>query len=412
MADPNWQRGDYYGREQPSVGLAIARMIGHITYLSDESMHHKFGRRLRNREKYGYDFTTDFEVESYLQHQGDSFIQRFDANTYLYITKAIDYFDLANGHGSLGAGACETSRRASWSSPSPPTGSIPPTSPRRLARALRRNGVDVSYCEIPTSYGHDAFLLEEDGADGADQRLPGAHLRAGTGAGGGRQMSQIDRRFAPGPVAPRRDLALIASLVGGGRVGARPGLRRRHAAALLAERRGSRATGVEISEEGVYACIASGLPVHHADLDEGLGDYPDNTYDYVILSQTLQAVRKPLIVLREMLRVGRLGIVSFPNFGYWRVRWELLRTGRMPKTNYLPYEWYDTPNIHLATVRDFVDLCRTERIEITRAVYLAGGREVRHWSNLRSELALFVIRRASLGRGWPLRRRQQPLCWA
>ena len=162
MADPNWNRGDYYGREQqPTVGLSIARMVGHITYLSDESMHNKFGRRLRNREKYGYHFATDFEVESYLKYQGASFIQRFDANSYLYITKAIDYFDLANGHGSLAQALKGVKARfliisfsSDWLYPSYQS--------KELARALRRNGVDVSDCEIPTSYGHDAFLLEEE----------------------------------------------------------------------------------------------------------------------------------------------------------------------------------------------------------------------------------------------------------
>ena len=162
MADPNWNRGDYYGSEQqPTVGLSIARMVGHITYLSDESMRNRFGRRLRNREKYGYDFSTDFEVESYLKHQGASFIQRFDANSYLYITKAIDYFDLANGPGSLTEALQAVRARflvisfsSDWLYPSYQS--------KELARALRRNGVDVSDCEIPTSYGHDAFLLEEE----------------------------------------------------------------------------------------------------------------------------------------------------------------------------------------------------------------------------------------------------------
>jgi len=101
MSDPNWNRGDYYGKTPPNTGLAIARMVGHITYLSETSMEQKFGRRLRQKEKYGYDFSIDFEVESYLHYQGLSFTQRFDANSYLYITKAIDYFDLANGYGSL-----------------------------------------------------------------------------------------------------------------------------------------------------------------------------------------------------------------------------------------------------------------------------------------------------------------------
>jgi homoserine O-acetyltransferase len=100
-ADPNWQKGDYYGRTAPDAGLALARMIGHITYLSDKSMQQKFGRRLQSRERYGFDFSTEFAVESYLQHHGRSFTRRFDANSYLYITKAMDYFDLANGHATL-----------------------------------------------------------------------------------------------------------------------------------------------------------------------------------------------------------------------------------------------------------------------------------------------------------------------
>ncbi len=160
---------------------------------------------------------------------------------------------------------------------------------------------------------------------------------------------------------------------------------------LLMRQKRARAAGVEISEEGVYRCIARGLPVQHADLDDGLSDYPTGSYDYVILSQTLQAVRKPRQLLREMLRVGRQGIVSFPNFGHWRVRWGLLHTGRMPKTKHLPYEWYDTPNIHLATVRDFADLCRAEAVRIKTAIYLAGRRRIGLLPNLRAETALFVV---------------------
>lgn len=161
MADQNWHGGDYYGKDSPLPGLGVARMLGHITYLSDESMHNKFGRRLRNREKYGYDFSTDFEVESYLRHQGDSFVRRFDANSYLYITKAIDYFDLAGGTGFLAKALREVSARflvISFSS----DWLYPPYQSKEIVKALKANGADVSYCEIPSSYGHDAFLLEEE----------------------------------------------------------------------------------------------------------------------------------------------------------------------------------------------------------------------------------------------------------
>lgn len=161
MSDHNWRGGDYYGKTPPNDGLAIARMVGHITYLSDESMHRKFGRRLRDKEKYGYQFATEFEVESYLQHQGDSFIKRFDANSYLYITKAIDYFDLANGHGSLAEAFRNVKARflvISFSS----DWLYPPYQSKEIVNALRANRIDVSYCEILSSYGHDAFLLEEE----------------------------------------------------------------------------------------------------------------------------------------------------------------------------------------------------------------------------------------------------------
>lgn len=160
---------------------------------------------------------------------------------------------------------------------------------------------------------------------------------------------------------------------------------------MLVERRGVLARGVEISDEGVRQCIAKGLTVDHADLDEGLGDYPDDSFDHVILSQTLQTVRRPTLVLKEMLRVGRTGIVSFPNFGYWRVRWQLLVTGRMPKNDYLPYEWHDTPNIHLLTVADFHDFCAAQGIRIARAIYLDDGRRLQVLPNVRAKIAIFEI---------------------
>ena len=161
MADQNWHGGDYYGKNDPIPGLAVARMLGHITYLSDESMRQKFGRRLRNRERYGFDFSTDFEVESYLRHQGDNFVHRFDANSYLYITKAVDYFDLSNGTGGLGVVFKDVQARflvISFSS----DWLYPTYHAKEIVKALKLNGIDVSFCEIPSAYGHDAFLLEEE----------------------------------------------------------------------------------------------------------------------------------------------------------------------------------------------------------------------------------------------------------
>ena len=131
--------------------------------------------------------------------------------------------------------------------------------------------------------------------------------------------------------------------------------------ALLRDRRGVDGRGIELSREGVSDCLAKGLPVIQGDADTDLADYPDDAFDYVILSQTIQATRQPRVVLEHLLRIGRRAIVSFPNFGHWRVRFELALRGRMPVTENLPYSWYDTPNIHFCTIRDFVELCRDGR---------------------------------------------------
>jgi homoserine O-acetyltransferase len=159
-ADPNWQGGDYYANgRRPDAGLAVARMIGHITYLSEQSMHQKFGRRLQARERFGYEFETEFEVESYLKYKGNSFTQRFDANSFLYVTKAMDYFDLgvtdglaAAFHKAAQLKYLVVSFTSDWLYPSYHS--------KELVSALTAAGADVTYLDIQSSWGHDAFLLE------------------------------------------------------------------------------------------------------------------------------------------------------------------------------------------------------------------------------------------------------------
>ncbi|MCI5798288.1 MAG: homoserine O-acetyltransferase [Victivallales bacterium] len=160
MSDPEWNGGHY--TDQPDRGLAIARMLAHITYLSEESMRRKFGRKLQSAKDYSFDFDKDFSVESYLEHQGMRFVDRFDANAYLYITRAIDYFDVADkSNGDLAKGLlpiqCKTlvvSFSSDWL--------FPPEQSREMVRGMLKNGLDVTYCNIKSSYGHDAFLLEDD----------------------------------------------------------------------------------------------------------------------------------------------------------------------------------------------------------------------------------------------------------
>ncbi|MCA9868564.1 MAG: homoserine O-acetyltransferase [Anaerolineales bacterium] len=160
-ADPAWNGGDYYGNgNKPDTGLALARMVGHITYLSDESMQQKFGRRLQAREQYGYEFQTEFAIESYLKYNGNNFTRRFDANSYLYVTKAMDYFDLSRPTGSFAAAFADSaavkflivSFTSDWLYPSYHS--------KDLVRALHAVGADATYLDIESTWGHDAFLLE------------------------------------------------------------------------------------------------------------------------------------------------------------------------------------------------------------------------------------------------------------
>jgi homoserine O-acetyltransferase len=160
LSDANFSNGQYHNGQVPGQGLAIARMIGHITYLSEQGMRQKFGRELRTADKYSYDFNSEFSVETYLNHQGQSFVERFDANSYLYITKAADYFDLPRDYGSLEEAFANVKSRflvVSFSS----DWLFTPQQSEAMVDALVANGKEVSFCNIASTYGHDAFLLED-----------------------------------------------------------------------------------------------------------------------------------------------------------------------------------------------------------------------------------------------------------
>jgi methionine biosynthesis protein MetW len=168
---------------------------------------------------------------------------------------------------------------------------------------------------------------------------------------------------------------------------------------LLAETRNADGRGIELSQRGVNDCVAKGLSVIQGDADTDLVDYPDDAFDYVILSQTLQATRQPRVVMENMLRIGRRAIVSFPNFGHWRIRGQIAFRGRMPVTDNLSHAWYDTPNIHFCTIRDFVALARQINARIEKSVALDSlGNALQvslpWWAwNLFGEQAVFLLRR-------------------
>ena len=165
----------------------------------------------------------------------------------------------------------------------------------------------------------------------------------------------------------------------------------------LIQQKQVRGRGVDINEENIITCINKGLSVFQLNIDEGLVDYQDNSFDYVILNQTIQEVAKPEKVIEEMLRVGRKVIVSFPNFGNLRLLLHMLFRGKMPKNDLLPFEWYDTPNIHFLTVKDFLEFCKKHGISIIREIYLKGDSvQVPQWFNVPFvnwyvEEAIFVV---------------------
>ncbi len=196
-----------------------------------------------------------------------------------------------------------------------------------------------------------------------------------------------------GELLGRGDFAIISELVEPNSKVLDLGCGEGELLAWLAENKGVDARGVEISAAKVQRAIARGVSAYQGDIDEVLADYPDQAFDCVILSQTLQETRWPLKVMRDMLRVGRHAIVAFPNFGHWSVRLSLMLTGHAPKTELFPYEWYDSPNIHFLTVDDFDQLVRKEGFTIERNYFLSGKRTVAALPNLRAEVAVYLVRK-------------------
>ena len=205
--------------------------------------------------------------------------------------------------------------------------------------------------------------------------------------------------MAAGSQTGRIDLLLVAGMIEPGSRVLDVGCEDGALLQILEDRYDIDGRGIELSQRNVNECVAKGLAVVQGDADRDLTDYPDNAFDYVILSQTVQATRNPRAVVEQILRIGRRGIVSFPNFGHWRMRWQLLTGGRMPVTEHLPMSWYDTPNIHFCTIRDFVMMAEEigARIERTIALDAKGNRLDGNTSlrrlNLYGEQAIFVLAR-------------------
>lgn len=396
QADPNFNNGDYYSTERrPAIGLAIARMLGHITYLSDDSMRMKFGRQLRHTDQYTYDFKSEFSVETYLDYQGEQFVNRFDANSYMYLTKAIDYFDLAAPYGSLDNAIARAKGKlmilaytSDWL--------YPPYQSQQVAAAMMRQRKDVTYCNIQSDYGHDAFLLEE----GIMRKIVSGFLDHVHEPDKIKEEMQveIDSEADLGPVPTssssiyerhRVDYDMIVDLVDEGSSVLDIGCGDGELLHRLVAHKNVRGLGLEVAQGNITTCIRRGISVVQADVDHGLNDLPDLSFDYVMLSMTLQAIERPEFVIKEMLRVGKRCVVSFPNFGFWKVRLKTL-LGKAPVTRNLPYAWYVSPNRHVLSIEDFREFCANRNIRIVKEIPLPGM--LANLSpNLLADEAVFVI---------------------
>lgn len=384
MRDPDFQSGAYAETDRaPRLGLSIARMMAHITYLSEEAMSEKFGRRLQGSEpaESRMGLGVDFQVESYLNHQGAVFLDRFDALSYLYLTRSMDYFDPFADPGAAAKIAAGGTRFLVMSFDTDwrfDTGHS-----RRIVRTLEHAGASVTFREIRSPWGHDSFLLVVPGYHetiSAFLNADGRHRRSGTSV------------HVPG----RPDLDVVAGLVPDGSRVLDIGCGDGDLLAHLVHEHDCSGTGVEIDPEAVVNSIRRGVPVIAVDLDEQLDEFADNAYDVVVMSQTLQATRRPAEVLREISRVGRRCIVSVPNFGFWRHRAGLAFRGRMPVSRELPHPWHETPNIHLSTLADLEALYAELGLVVEERILLdekAAPMSSSRAANLRAGAAVYVLSR-------------------
>lgn len=396
-ADPKFNDGNYYDKDAPDTGLSIARMFGHITYMSDASMRKKFGRALRDGTELKYEFGSEFSVETYLDYQGEQFVGRFDANSYLYITKAIDYFDISLGFDSLDKAIEKIQSKmlvlaysSDWL--------YPPRQSEEIVYSMARYNKDVSYCSIKSDYGHDAFLLEFD----IMLNIITGYLEYATHDHSCSievcsNECNLYRDEKHGSVdkpeiyrSKRTDYSLIVDLIKAGSrvldIGCGDGELLCH----LINLKHVSAMGMELNQELFIRSIQRGISVVQADIDKGLGALSDQSFDYVILSMTLQVIQKADLVIREMLRVGKKCIVSFPNFGHWNVRLKTLQ-GNAPVTRNLPYSWYDTPNYHVLTIKDFRKFCAEQGAKIEQEIPLTKNGIRRILPNLLAEEAVYII---------------------
>ena len=382
-SDPKWNGGNYYERgEKPVKGLSRARQIGHVTYLSPSSMNRKFGRDHQGDKSaiLPSKFTTEFQVESYLNYQGNKFGKRFDANSYLYVSRMMDMFDLADEYGSIEKAFEHThchfliiSISSDWL--------FPPCQSLEIVSALISNRKPVSYFQLNSNDGHDAFLIEYDTlAPGVEAFLTGKIPDGMPNLVNRMDIDQISEM-----ITEKTHILDVGS--GGGEL-------------MWALMKVKYISGIclDLEFEKIVECMRRGLSAIQLDADTGLGIIADDAFDCVLLNQTLQQLKSALQTIKQIVRIAAKGVIGFPNFAYFKYRWILFFYGKLPVLERLNFEWYNSPNIHLVTVHDFRNLCQRHGITIEKMEFIENeilGKLMilLGFKNLGSERCLVRIRR-------------------
>jgi len=401
LRDPEFHDGHYYGRpSKPDVGLALARMLGHITYLSPEAMTSKFDKDRLSPRDIATDFEKTFSVGSYLAHQGQKFVDRFDANSYLTLSMAMDLFELGATpeqlQETLAKSTCRwliLSASSDWL--------FPPRQSREMVDALIKARKYVSYCDIDCDGGHDAFLI------------PGQAERFGGMTQAFLQSTTADAQYIPPRESAahhdaahvmrrhRVDYDRMLELIHPNDSVLDLGCGRGELLARIAHEKGSdRLVGLELEEAKIQKTLERGFDVIQADLNAGLPEFSDKEFDVVLLSLTLQSVINTESIVDEMLRVGERVVLSFPNFAYPRIRTAIAEHGRSPITDgtgQFPYAWYNTPNRRFLSILDWEDFCKDRGITIQQAVYIDSEKNdvvpPGDDPNFHADLAIFVVER-------------------
>lgn len=388
-SDKEWKDGNYLEGEGPRDGLAVARMMAHITYLSDQGMEEKFGRDLGASQNNEFEFS----VESYLDYQGAKFVDRFDANTYLKLTKALDRFDLVGEDGLensfkvVSAKVLVVSFTSDWL--------YTPAQNKLIVEALHRLGKEASYLEIDHPHGHDSFLIQSNSflravrvfLNGLDEKEKSEQNVD--------RFRKVEDRYE---VKKEADFKVIDHWVKPGESVLDLGCGRGMLLEYLRDSKQVRGLGVDYDTAKATSCIAREVAVYQADIRKALENLGDDSFDWVIFSRMIEELPEPGSAILEALRVGKRVALSFVNYGYWRNRIHFLRKGIRIKNDVYPDNWEKSDLRNHFSISEFENFCKNRQadlrpFDIGRKVYHQGDwvKTCSVLPNLRAGLAIYEL---------------------